>query len=362
VPENQFKLVFTPDGRIWPGYKLNASNPGQTFYNLIYEGPPTVLTISVPYPYVTVGATPIHIYDADQVGNVQDDDCFVPPEDTLGEFGSQITLDDWIVGEGVCGPDGLGFYELTVDLTDPSVTPSPDDKYYVNVHLDYGLKGPGLDANPCDAVGVCDDGFGTIVTCTDDTVCGEGFSCDKADPDRYDAGTTSAWGVTDENGLLVGTLVSADALVNTDTENGPIAIADCTDYTFSHTPGVFEDTVQNLNIFKRISGAFGNATGSLTGNVAANSEVVLMRTDNGNIVATGTTDEDGTYALPYKHKGKRAPYSVLLTLPDDSVLVGDIELKANGFGEVSFDIDTGEVTAIFAEQPGGGKGGQGGGN
>ena len=37
VEENQFRLLFTPDGRNWPAHKLTASNPGQFYYNLFSD-------------------------------------------------------------------------------------------------------------------------------------------------------------------------------------------------------------------------------------------------------------------------------------------------------------------------------------
>ncbi|MHC4178220.1 MAG: hypothetical protein ACYSWU_11985, partial [Planctomycetota bacterium] len=59
---NQFRTLFTPDVQNWIAYKLNASNPGQYYYNLISEGVPgdsVTLTIEVPYPFVTQGAVPV---------------------------------------------------------------------------------------------------------------------------------------------------------------------------------------------------------------------------------------------------------------------------------------------------------------
>ena len=34
----QFNAIFTPDPQLWPGYKLNATNPGQFYYNAIVTG------------------------------------------------------------------------------------------------------------------------------------------------------------------------------------------------------------------------------------------------------------------------------------------------------------------------------------
>jgi hypothetical protein len=56
-------------------------------------------------------------------------------------------------------------------------------------------------------------------------------------------------------------------------------------------------------------------------------------------VTTATTDEDGFFAIPFKHTGPRTWYSVQLTGQYD--LTERIQLKANAFAEVSFDIPSG---------------------
>ncbi len=164
----QFRLLFTPDVKNWVGYKLNASNPGQTFYNLFYEGDPgdnVTLQITVPYPYVTVGGTPIHVYDGDLGVTGEEETCegqqFLPPEETLAESQVQISLQDWIDG----GTNNLDL-TCTAPVCEPLgalATPAPPDEscsfdvqvtipdsgiVYVNAHLDYGLKGPQKDALP----------------------------------------------------------------------------------------------------------------------------------------------------------------------------------------------------------------------
>src|SRR5260370_48062 len=61
-----FRLLFTQDPQNFPCYRLKASNPGQTYFNLYYigtAGATVTFTITIPYPYVTQGAQPIHAYD-----------------------------------------------------------------------------------------------------------------------------------------------------------------------------------------------------------------------------------------------------------------------------------------------------------
>src|SRR5262249_44158007 len=66
----QFNVIFTPDPQGFPGYKLNATNPGQFYYNAIVQGSPGAeanVTMSIPWPFITQGANPVHVYDADDI-------------------------------------------------------------------------------------------------------------------------------------------------------------------------------------------------------------------------------------------------------------------------------------------------------
>jgi hypothetical protein len=77
----------------------------------------------------------------------------------------------------------------------------------------------------------------------------------------------------------------------------------------------------------------------------------------GELVASGVSDEDGYYAVPYKHTGKRAQYDVTL---NGGEITQRVQLKANGWAEVSFDVSTGTSTGYFTSSDGGGgRGGPG---
>jgi len=198
---------------------------------------------------------------------------------------------------------------------------------YVNVHLDYGLKGGRVDANPCG--GVC-SGDGTT-PCNEDAECSTaGGICQFAD--RYDRGVQSP-DLFVEPGF--------DALVNNNSEDGPLAIADCTDYLFSHDDGTvtFDDSVQNLNAFKGIAGVFGGAHNSLTGDSYEGLSLTLTKAANPKTVLKRvTTDEDGAYTLLYKHKGKPTLYNVDLHDPSGTLLSTiTVELQGNGWTNVDFD-------------------------
>jgi hypothetical protein len=199
------------------------------------------------------------------------------------------------------------------------------------VHLDYGLKGPHVDANPCG--GVC-TGDGTT-SCVEDAECGvDNGTCQFTD--RYDRAASPS--------SLLGTFLEPgfDALVNTDSDQGPLGIADCTDYLFSHevdSSSTYADSVQNLNVFKGVAGAFGRAGDSLTGDGHAGLGVTLAKASNpGAILKSTTTDEDGAYALFYKHKGKPALYQVELHDEAGTPLGWIVvELQGNGWTNVDFD-------------------------
>jgi hypothetical protein len=367
----QFRLLFTPDVQNYPASKLPASNPGQTFYNLITDELTTV-TISIPYPYVSVGGQPLHVYEDDIVvgacvdsngstgeqctsdddcnGGTCDANCFAPDE-ALQAFDARWTIDDWVdiggsghydEGDGwtldcdqVVGPNGSGFCELTV----LQVGPTQSGKAYVNLHLDYGLKGVNnVDANP--AGGVC-TGDGTT-PCVDDGECDlAGGTCQFID--RYDRAAGPSSMLFAEPGH--------DALVNTDTGDGPVGIFDCTDYLFSHYDGeLFEDNVQNLNAFKQIAGGFGRCTHENNGRPCNEGLAVeLINNKTGKTVQSGWTDGDGYWSTEYKHKGKPTIYTVLLEEENCGFIAQEVELQGNGWANVDFDPSTCTSTAEYGK-------------
>ena len=390
--ENQFRLLFTPDGKLWPTHKANATNPGQFYYNLISDGSTIGLcdndnspcdtsvpndcgisntcvqacvgmletfTISVPYPFITHGARPVHVYDGSLVtsdpfcvddqtlevteacdfvtfdptgcpaGESCDGQCFVPPEVALAALDRELSIGNWFdapapIIDWSCPTfnemlvNNMGTCTLTVMATYPASC-----QLYVNLHLDFGLKGVHVDWNPGDGK-----------------------------PDRYDPDLTagaSDWG-------------SYDALVDQSQmfAVGTLGIQDCKDLDFSHSTDFagegFGDTAQNLNIFKKPSGCFGLATTSSDGEGVTGATLSLMHPIDG-IVLTAETDEDGYYLLEYKHKGKPTAYTVTLTTADGTELSGQAILKGNGFAEVNFDLTTGTVEVVNdgSKTGGGGK-------
>ena len=160
--------------------------------------------------------------------------------------------------------------------------------------------------------------------------------CD-GNSDRYDAG-----GLDPDFG-------GWDALKNNETDDGPLALSNCKTYAFSHDDGtaVFEDEVQSVNDFKRIAGGYGRVHYSDEGSGVQGLEVQLYRHSTGEIVQVGTTGEEGFYTLVYKHTGAKEIYTVLL---DNAGMQQAVQLKANGWAEVNFDLFTQSASAIFAGQ------------
>jgi uncharacterized membrane protein/PKD repeat protein len=127
--DQDFKLIFTQDPQdpSRSTYKLTASNPGQLYYNVFHIGTPgdsVTLDIKVPYPFVTQGAVPIHIYTGVDIAG----ECFVPL-DEIGTSNVQITLESY---------DAQEFGEFAIISFTEDVPAS--GLIYITVHLDYGLK------------------------------------------------------------------------------------------------------------------------------------------------------------------------------------------------------------------------------
>jgi hypothetical protein len=220
----EFRLGFNTDGNNKKAFRPPHSNPGQFYYNAFYDGNVSggdgeVIAIVVPWPFITQGATPLHVYNGDDVGTV--DTCFMPTVTLMNEK-YLITLDDWIQPAGYTAPDWLscdqvndigesGFCTLLIDIPEVVIEAVPSKLLYINLHLDYGLKGNFTDGLPP---------FGAA--------------------DLYDFGASES------------PCGSRDALQDTPNANGPVAIQDCTDYNFSHYDEsglLFDDSSVNLNIF-----------------------------------------------------------------------------------------------------------------
>lgn len=126
-----FRLLFIQDPQNWPCYRLVASNPGQTFYNVFYTGTPgqqVTFNITVPYPFVTQGAVPIHAYDWVTVTGSGASQGLTP--------GNEFSSSSQLVKLSTYGKSPAASTTIPVTLTVPA-----SGVVYLVMHLDYGLKG-----------------------------------------------------------------------------------------------------------------------------------------------------------------------------------------------------------------------------
>ena len=133
TPVQDFRLLFAFDPQNVPCYRLNASNPGQYFYNVIHSGTPgeqAIFDITLPYPFVTQSADPVHAYDWVTIVRNGDQQCLLPGN-VFGVGSQQVRLADY---GNPAGPSTAVRVTLTV----------PDSgAVFLTLHLDYGLKKTG---------------------------------------------------------------------------------------------------------------------------------------------------------------------------------------------------------------------------
>jgi hypothetical protein len=230
--DSQFRLIYTPDPTLPTSWKLNASNPGQFYYNMFYAGPgEETVTITLPYPFVTQGARPVHIYA--NVSDVDAKGCIVPGAEVASEA-KLVALTDYVTSTKEVG---VGLPAL------------PSGFAYINIHLDYGLKGT------------------------------KGYS--------KDAGNNA---------------IDATTLA--------LRIAENKVYGFSDSEGG-SDTAKSKNEFKHDPGFAGLVLAAGTNDPVPNVAVQIYDSAN-KLLKTVYTDTDGWYMWQYKHTGKAATFTLKL--------------------------------------------------
>ncbi len=128
-----FTLVFTPDVKNYTStlqaYKLSDSNPGQFFYNVFKTGGNGTVTLTLPYPFITQGATPIHVYSSLTAYTSNGQTCLQPTGE-IKNYQTQVTLGSYGTSPSYPGSTH------TVTLSGLPTT----GFMYINIHLDYGLE------------------------------------------------------------------------------------------------------------------------------------------------------------------------------------------------------------------------------
>ncbi|MES2469186.1 MAG: hypothetical protein V4675_17900, partial [Verrucomicrobiota bacterium] len=269
-----FRLLFTQDPQNFPKSKVTATNPGQTYYNLFYNGTAgstVTFNITLPYPYVTQGAQPIHAYDGVTVRLENGEACYQPGRGFY--VGStQVMLDNYATQTYGSGTS------LNVTLEVPST-----GFIYLNIHLDFGLKrSSGYTANANgDAV---DSNLAIVI------------------PNRghYEF-TASSSGLTTRDGI-------------------------CNINVWKKLPGA-----------GGFAGIPYTTPDGSTGRTPKAGCPAVLKDSKGLVLASGVTDEDGWYFCNYKWTGKQSTIFVTLTPPGSSPITRSATLKSNGYAQIDFD-------------------------
>jgi len=269
----QFRLIYTP-ATTATTYTLRASNPGQYGVSAFAIGESDLtVSLDIPYPFVTQGSVPIHVYtDA----TLDDNDCFVGLDEytgftvgvTTGNHG--ITTPSGAKGIDLGSHDGNlpGTSKATINISD-----LPEDGLvFVQVHLDFGLKGTAP-YTPINS--------------------------------KLDADYTGGSGKD---------------------------IPNLTDFNFVVTAGsdVTPLIIENENVFKHDPGVAGLVKTTGEAPVVGATVKIYEKTK---LLGTVTTDGDGYYSFYYKYTGKATTLTV--KLPEYNA-EKSITLKSNGWVYLDF--------------------------
>lgn len=303
----QFRLIYTQDPYAPTKYKLTASNPGQFYYNVFYTnagpGNDVTFTLVIPFPYVTQGATPIHVYDTVTMVQLNGQTCLLPGNEIY--HASQYIF----LGNGY---DSMGKTATLIVTVPASVVPDTGT-VYLNIHLDYGEKKVGGWSKTAKSAGTCPVPLG------------------KSPSDSDDADNSTG-----------------------------VIICNFQQYTFSYSAvdgsGAQGDspTVMSENVFKNDPGIAGLVVDAW-GTPVPNVKVEIWQGSEWKV--TLSTDENGFYMWAYKYGGKPTTFTV--RLPDTPGSDGNpmersFIFKSNGFAVVNFHLPswTPEIaswTEVFAK-------------
>ncbi len=274
---SQFRLIFVQNNtnvNSVPIFELVASNPGQFAYNIFFTGTPgtpVTLTISIPYPFVTQGSVPTQVFTSFGLQN----GCFVPLNNTTGNF--TITAPGPMTPSGAASivisnynPQTIG---STVTLTVSGTVPL-SGMVYVNIHLNYGLKG-------------------------------------------------SFFGNSGSNA--------------TNSTTGMVIVPNGATYTFSATVGSTSNTqtVSSQNAFKGDPGIAGIVLDQ-TGTPVANA-LVSLYDSNGSLISITFTDRDGFFAFAF-NAAHKATFTVQVSLSNGATFSKTVTVKPNHLALLDFTV------------------------
>ncbi|HEV8200431.1 MAG TPA: hypothetical protein VGS03_10445, partial [Candidatus Polarisedimenticolia bacterium] len=287
-----FRLIDlqNPTNGVQNDYLLNASNPGQWYYNVFYSGTPGSsfsLTIDVPWPFVTNGDNPIQVHD----GTTFNGACFVPSPSLSGYL---ITTDAGHLSNSGKAVVLLADYKMQ-NLGDTQAvyvtgTVPSTGLAYITVHLDYGIKKVS----------------------------------------SWQQNTTTLQGPdVDLNGSLDG-LGDGPIFI----KGGTPACTNGQDYRFDFNAGgpTIGTTIYSTNTFKKNPGVNGMIT-KTTGDPKSNVRVEFYGPNN-KLISALNTDADGFFMFSYKHTGKAANYTIKVP---SLGLQKVVTLKANGYALANFE-------------------------
>jgi hypothetical protein len=135
--KQEFRLIYTQDVQSPGGYKLNASNPGQYFYNVFYmgnPGDPVNLAVTLPYPFETQGANPVHAYDMVHFSSIGGKTCLTTGNEV------PVTSNPQTVDVNTCSVPVPANSSAGAGMNIGATVPS-SGFLFIAIHIDYGLKG-----------------------------------------------------------------------------------------------------------------------------------------------------------------------------------------------------------------------------
>jgi hypothetical protein len=131
--------IFSQDA----AYHFTATNSGQFFYNLSISGTPGEtrhVTLELPWPFVTQGAQPVHVYDSVEFV----DGCFKNYTGAYS-FDNHTYLKDYHVDYPTVKTGYLP--SLKTNKVELEVVIPESGFAFIRQHMDDGLKGPYVDVN-----------------------------------------------------------------------------------------------------------------------------------------------------------------------------------------------------------------------